>query len=85
MKENDIEEAIERLEKRIKDIWFSTTYSQEQEEKDLKILLSDYKGVLKEDEEKDKIIDLMSEQLTTPIHDKRWAKEYFERKAKEVE
>lgn len=51
MKENDIEEAIERLEKRIKDIWFSTTYSQEQEEKDLKILLSDYKRVLKENEE----------------------------------
>ena len=49
--ENDIEEARERLEKRIKDIWFSTTYSQEQEEKDLKILLSDYKRVLKENEE----------------------------------
>ena len=51
MKENNIEEARERLEKRIKDIWFSTTYSQEQEEKDLKILLSDYKRVLKENEE----------------------------------
>lgn len=51
MKENDIEEARERLEKRIKDIWFSTTYSQEQEEKDLKILLSDYKRALKENEE----------------------------------
>ena len=50
MKENNIEEARERLEKRIKDIWFSTTYSQEQEEKDLKILLSDYKRVLKENE-----------------------------------
>lgn len=49
MKEN-VEEAIDRLEKRIKDIWFSTTYSQEQEEKDLKILLSDYKRVLKENE-----------------------------------
>lgn len=59
MKENDIEEARERLEKRIKDIWFSTTYSQEQEEKDLKILLSDYKRVLKENEEKNQIIDLM--------------------------
>lgn len=33
--------------------------------------------------EKDKIIDLMSEQLTTPIHDKKWVKEYYERKAKE--
>ena len=49
--ENSIEEARERLEKGIKDIWFSTTYSQEQEEKDLKILLSDYKRVLKENEE----------------------------------
>lgn len=32
-------------------------------------------------EEKDKIIDLMSEQLTTPMHDKEWVKEYFENKA----
>ena len=59
MKENDIEEARERLEKRIKDIWFSTTYSQEQEEKDLKILLSDYKRVLKENEQLNKKVDLM--------------------------
>lgn len=51
MEENSIEEAIERLEKGINDIWFSTTYSQEQEEKDLEILLSDYKRVLKELEE----------------------------------
>lgn len=51
MKENSIEESRERLEKRIKDIWFSTIYSQEQEEKDLKIVLSDYKRVLKENEE----------------------------------
>lgn len=36
-------------------------------------------------EEKDKQIDLMSEQLTTPIHDKKWVKEYYERKAKEKE
>ena len=49
--ENDIEEARERLEKRIKDRGFSTTYSQEQEEKDLKILLLDYKRVLKENEQ----------------------------------
>ena len=34
-------------------------------------------------EEKDKQIDLTSEQLTTPIHDKKWVKEYYERKAKE--
>lgn len=35
-------------------------------------------------ENKDKQIDLMAEQLTTPIHDKKWVKEYFENKAKEV-
>ena len=39
---------------------------------------------IKESQEKDKIIDLMSEQLTTPIHGKEWVKEYYERKAKEV-
>lgn len=57
MEENSIEEAIERLEKGINDIWFSTIYSQEQEEKDLKILLSDYKRVLKENEELHKEIN----------------------------
>ena len=40
---------------------------------------------IKESQEKDKIIDLMSEQLTTPIHEKEWVKKYFERKAKETE
>ncbi len=35
--------------------------------------------------EKDKQIDLMAEQLTTPIHDKEWIKKYYENKAKEVE
>ena len=33
---------------------------------------------------KDKQIDLMSEQLTTPIHSKEWVIEYYERKAKGV-
>ena len=36
-------------------------------------------------EQKDKQIDLMSEQLTTPIHGKEWVKEYYERKSKEKE
>lgn len=35
-------------------------------------------------ENKDKIIDLMAEQLTTPIHDKEWIKKYYENKAKEL-
>lgn len=32
---------------------------------------------------KDKIIDLMSEQLTIPVHSKEWVKEYYERKVKD--
>ena len=35
-------------------------------------------------EEKDKQIDLTSEQLTTPIHDKKWVKEYYKRKTMEI-
>lgn len=35
-------------------------------------------------EETIKQLELMSEQLTTPIHGKEWVKEYFERKVKEV-
>lgn len=36
-------------------------------------------------EEKDKQIDLMAEQLTTPIHGKEWIKKYYENKVKDVE
>lgn len=39
----------------------------------------------KKAEEQDKIIDLMAEQLTTPVHGKKWIKQYFENKAKESE
>lgn len=46
--ENSIEESIERLEKSINDIWFNTIYSQEDKEKDVQVLLSNYKRVLKE-------------------------------------
>ena len=34
--------------------------------------------------EKDKIIDFMAEQLTTPIHSKEWVKEYYKRRTKEI-
>lgn len=47
MKEN-IEEVVERLEKSINDVWFSTTYSQEDEERDLQALISDYKRLQEE-------------------------------------
>lgn len=39
------------------------------------------KTVLSIIEEQDKVIDLMSEQLTTPVHDKEYVKQYFENKA----
>ena len=53
---SSIEEAIERLEKGMSDICFSVTYSKEEEEEDLKILLTDYKIVLKENKELKEII-----------------------------
>lgn len=43
-----------------------------------------YYKIRKQLREKEKIIDLMSEQLTTPIHSKEYVKEYYERKAKEI-
>ena len=72
--ENSIEETIERLEKGINDIWFSTTYSQEQEEKDLKILLLDYKRVLKENEEYKDAINVVNKEKAD------WIKAYQEEK-----
>ena len=65
-------------------------------EKDLKVLEKYINGkdtmkeqlvraienLLKEIQVKDKIIDLMSEHLTSPIHDKESVKAYFEREAK---
>lgn len=39
---------------------------------------------IKESQEKDKVIDLMSEQLTTPIHSKEWVKEYYKKITKEL-
>ena len=39
---------------------------------------------IKESQEKDKIIDLMAEQLTTPINSKEWVKEYYKKITKEL-
>ena len=39
---------------------------------------------IKESQEKDKVIDLMAEQLTTPIHGKEWVKEYYKKITKEL-
>lgn len=44
------------------------------------VYISELETVLSMLKEKDKQIDLMSEQLTTPIHDKKWIKKYYENK-----
>ena len=49
--------------------------------KDIKKIVDYTFELNKEIEQQEKIIDLMSEQLTTPIHDKKWIKKYYENKA----
>lgn len=68
------EQAIEILQEHKKQI--DKEYISARNSKAIEIVLSMI-------EEKDKIIDLMSEQLTTPVHDKEYVKQYFENKAKE--
>lgn len=48
------------------------------------VYISDLKNVLSMLEEKERIIDLMAEQLTTPIHSKEWVKEYYKKITKEL-
>lgn len=46
-----------------------------------------FEAIMKMADERDeayKIIDLMSEQLTTPIHNKEWVKEYYKKITKEL-
>lgn len=76
----EFRDSVEHLEKSLQ------TQQAEIEKKDKQI--EQYQNMLAtndmlhvlECEKKDKIIDLMSEQLTTPIHSKEWVKEYYERK-----
>lgn len=49
--------------------------------KDIKKIVDYTFELNKEIEQQDKIIDLMSEQLTTPVHDKEYVKQYFKNKA----
>lgn len=39
--------------------------------------------VIQENSKKDKIINLMAEQITTPVHSKEWVMNYFEKKIEE--
>lgn len=43
------------------------------------VLRDEVHNYIEEIEKKDKVINLMAEQLTTPIHSKEWVKNYYER------
>lgn len=84
------EESIEYLKKHIKyfeeQIKFIEATDCDYYDEELELYqnrVKQFNTVLSMLEEKDKQIDLMAEQLTTSIHDKKWVKEYFENKAKE--
>lgn len=65
----DFETVLNLIQEQQKDI---NTY---------KKTIEDTLKIIEDNEMKDKIIDLMSEQLTTPVHSKEWVKEYYERKS----
>ena len=70
----DIEEAKEQLLKHKKEIdekYISARYS-----KAIEVVLSEL-------DKKDKIINLMAEQLATPVHSKKWVIDYFTNKVEE--
>ena len=79
--------AIELLED-IKNNTWTTKYIMSSDSKNAKVLLNLIEKLqkelnsLKEIEQQDKIIDLMSEQLITPVHDKECIKQYFEKKVR---
>lgn len=68
-------DLLRKLKNRVKEVKKLEKYS---------LYKKEFSRLNKQLQNKDKIIDLMAEQLTTPIHDKKWVKEYFENKAKEV-
>ena len=78
-------EAIMKIADERDELKEETEMKDKQIEKYQNMLVTNDLLHIKESQEKDKQIDLMSEQLTTPIHDKNWVKEYYERKVKEVE
>lgn len=67
-------DLLRKLKNRVKEVKKLEKYS---------LYKKEFSRLNKQLQNKDKIIDLMAEQLTTPIHDKKWVKEYFENKAKE--
>lgn len=76
-------EAIMKIADERDELKEETEMKDKQIEKYQNMLVTNDLLHIKESQEKDKQIDLMSEQLTTPIHNKEWVKEYYEKKTKE--
>lgn len=68
-KHND--ELLRKLRNRVKEVKKLEKYSLYKEE---------FSRLNKQLQNKDKMIDLMAEQLTTPMHNKEYVKQYFENK-----
>ena len=66
---NGQEKSLEKIKRRI-------LLEESRKNIGIPVFISDLKNVLTLIEERDKQIDLMSEQLTTPIHSKEYVKEY---------
>ena len=72
-KHND--DLLRKLRNRVKEVKKLQKYSLYKEE---------FSRLNKKLQNKDKIIVLMAEQLTTPIHSKEWVKEYYKKITKEL-
>ena len=76
-------EELDRLERHCKKaILYERGHIREEHQVTLELIYK-YQEQQTELEKKDKIIDLMSEQLTTPIHSKEWVIEYYTKKVED--
>ena len=76
----EIEQLQKKLSKYSIQLVSSNWKQMHKHNEDLEML---YQGCQIELEKKDAIIDLIAEQLTTPIHSKEWVIEYYTKKVEE--
>ena len=68
---NNNKDLLRKLRNRVKEVKKLTKYS---------LYKKEFSTLNEHLKKKDKIIDLMAEELTTPLHSKEWVKDYYERK-----
>ena len=69
---NNNKDLLRKLRNRVKEVKQLTKYS---------LYKKEFSTLNEHLKKKDKIIDLMAEELTTSIHSKEWVKDYYERKS----